>query len=72
MAQPVIADMPRDVDLTGDYIIRITALNQSTGATVSGVTVSDVVITARNVLTGEIVSISADTNPYLVPTTESG
>lgn len=56
MAQPLIADLPRNIDLSGDYIIRVTALSPTSGATVSGVTVSGVVITALNVITGEIVS----------------
>ena len=72
MAQPLIADLPRDLDLTSNFIIRITALNQATGATVSGVTVSDVVITAIDVQGGGIVTIDDGPNPYLVPTTETG
>ena len=69
MAAPLIADLPRDIDLTSSFIIRITALNQTTGATVSGVTVSNVVITAVDVQGGGVVQITDAPSPYLVPTT---
>lgn len=72
MAAPLIASLPRDIDLSGDYIIRITALNSSTGAVVSGVNVSNVVITALDVASGTITTFDADSNPLLVPTTEPG
>ena len=55
-AQPLIADMPRDISMTGGYIIRVTALDAATGATIAGVNVSGVVITALNVGTGQIES----------------
>lgn len=67
MAAPLIADLPRNIELTSDFMIRVTALNPATGATVSGVTVSDVVITAVDVETGDVTTFGADTNPYLVP-----
>lgn len=60
MAQPLIADLPRDILLTGDYIIRVTALNAATGATVSGVNVSNVAITVLDVATGQVTSGSPD------------
>jgi len=50
MPVPLLADLPADLDLEGGYTIRITALDPATGATVPGVKVSGVVITAVNVL----------------------
>lgn len=40
MAQPLAASMPPDLDLDGNYTIRLTALDPVSGAVVSGVTVS--------------------------------
>ena len=71
MAQPLIADMPRDITLSGAYLLRVTALDAATGATVSGVTVSNVVITAIDVNSGEIVTLDNTPNPLLVPTDET-
>jgi len=72
MAQPLIADMPREIVMTGDYIIRVTALDAATGATVSGVNISNVVITALDVTSGGVVQITNDPSPFLVPTDETG
>lgn len=46
MAQPIDIDMPQDLDIGPTYTLRVTALNPSTGALVSGVTIGTVVITA--------------------------
>lgn len=64
-AQPLIADLPRDIGLTGDYTIRITALNAATGAQVSGVNVSNVVITALDVGTGQVGTFPGGGGPLL-------
>lgn len=45
MAQPLIANMPKDLDLGGGFVLRITAVDPSTGATVTGVKVSNLVMT---------------------------
>lgn len=49
MAQSLSAAMPRDYDLDGGYVLRITAVDPTTGAAVSGVTVSNIVLMAVNV-----------------------
>lgn len=41
MPQTDNAAMPEGIELTGGYTIRVTALNPTTGAVVSGVTVSN-------------------------------
>lgn len=48
MAQPLIAPLPQELDLDSGYVIRITALDPSSGAVVAGVQVSSVIIMARN------------------------
>ena len=42
MPQPLIAGLPPDCELPAGYIIRVTALDPTTGATVGGVALSDV------------------------------
>lgn len=44
MAQPVRASFPPDVFLGANYIVRLTAVDPTTGALVSGVTISGVSI----------------------------
>lgn len=44
MAQPFQSALPPDLELDGGTIIRITAIDPTTGNTVSGVTISDVCI----------------------------
>lgn len=46
MSQPLDIDMPQDLDVGPTYTVRVTAINPSTGALVSGVNVGTVVITA--------------------------
>lgn len=46
MAQQYDIQMPQDLDLVGAWTIRVTAVDPSTGNVVSGVTVSDMCITA--------------------------
>lgn len=40
MAAPVVASLPPALDLPGGYTVRFTALDPTTGAVVSGVTIS--------------------------------
>jgi hypothetical protein len=42
MAEELIAGLPPDLELAGGYIIRLAAVDPTTGAAVSGVKVSDV------------------------------
>lgn len=42
MAQPLILPLPPNIDLWDSCVIRVTALNPTTGDVVSGVTVSQV------------------------------
>lgn len=69
MPQPLIADLPPDMDLDGGYQIRITALNPSSGAVVSGVTVSNVMILAEAVGTGSLADGGFVPLPLLTPET---
>lgn len=48
MAAPMIAPIPPGLQLSGDYTIRFTALDPTTGATVSGVTVSGATVQLAN------------------------
>jgi hypothetical protein len=52
VAQPLIASLPRDLDLDNGYTIRITALSPTTGAVVSGVKISAAVIMAASLVGG--------------------
>lgn len=52
MARPLTAGMPRDLDLDAGYTVRITALNPTTGAVVTAVNVSNLVIMALNIGAG--------------------
>lgn len=44
MAQPLIVTLPPNLDLWPGCIIRVTAVDPTTGATVAGVTVSNISI----------------------------
>jgi hypothetical protein len=52
VAAPLLAPLPRDLDLDAGYLLRVTALDATTGAVVAGVVVSDVVIMAANLSGG--------------------
>lgn len=45
MSQPLIANMPAELDLGGGWVLRLTAVNPSTNATITGVKVSNVALT---------------------------
>lgn len=51
MAQPIVAALPPDLNLQAGYVIRVNALDPTTGAEVTGVTVTDFAIYCDN-LTG--------------------
>jgi hypothetical protein len=72
MAKPLIADLPIDLVLASGYQIRLVALDPTTGATISGVTVTDVAFQVRPVNIGPGgVSESGAPSPLLVPTDET-
>lgn len=49
MAKPLSIALPPDHILTGDYIVRVTAIDPNTGAVVSGVDVSNVTIQVEDI-----------------------
>lgn len=56
--------MPRDLDLDGNYTIRLTAVDPNTGAVVPGITVADLVMAIVNVGGGSVVDLSF--GPYML------
>lgn len=56
MSQKVTASIPENMDLDANYIIRFTAVNASTGAALSTVSVSNAAILATNVKGGDLSS----------------
>lgn len=56
MSAPVDVSMPANLDLGQGYSLRITALDPSTGNLVGGVKVGQVVITATNIVGGDLTS----------------
>ncbi len=66
MPQPLIAGLPPDCELASGYIVRVTALDPTTGAQVTGVQLSDVSIFCTDV-NGNLSDLTPD--PLLVPST---
>jgi hypothetical protein len=50
MAQKITAALPPDFDLPANFIVQLTAVDPNTGATVSGVKVSNIAIMAAPVV----------------------
>lgn len=67
MPQPLIAGLPPECILSAGYVVRVTALDPTTGAEVTGVVLGDVSLFVTD-LRGNLPDTS--TNPYLVPSTE--
>lgn len=67
MPQPLIAGLPPDCQLQAGYIVRVTALDPTTGASVGGVTLSDVSLFVTDVH-GNVDDLTPD--PLLVPSGE--
>lgn len=69
MPQPLIAPLPLDLVLASGYVVRFTALSPTTGATITGVRVTDVAFQVRpvNIGPGGTVDGLAPL-PLLVPT----
>lgn len=68
MAQPLIAQLPLDLDLSGNQTIRVVAVNPATGATVSGVTITNTVITGSSPTASGTITADVTPLPLLVPT----
>lgn len=66
-AAPLIAGLPPDCELQSGYVVRLVALDPSTGATVAGVTLSDVSLFVTD-LRGNVGDLVPD--PKLVPSSE--
>lgn len=65
-AAPLVAGLPPNLQLNDGYVVRLTAIDASTGATVSGVTVSDATIQVVNLGGGSAQLLAS--GPYsLVP-----
>jgi len=56
MAQPLIVTLPPSLDLWGGCIIRVTAVNPTTGATVTGVRVKNISIEGDQLEGGDLSS----------------
>jgi len=69
MSQKLTAGLPDNTELNAGYQIQITALDPSSGAVVSGVTVSNVFIVADPIFgdTGEETSSFLPTQPLWLP-----
>jgi len=67
MPQPLIAGLPPNCELSAGYIVRITALDPTTGLTVSGVALSNVSVFVTD-LVGNVGDLTP--MPLLVPTNE--
>ena len=67
MAKLLTAGMPPLLDLDGGWTIRVTAVDATTGATVTGVKVSNVMIMALAVGAGTLSSGDFAPLPLLVP-----
>ena len=66
-AQPLIAGLPPECILSAGYIVRITALDPTTGAQVTGVVLSDVSLFVTD-LHGNL--DTGEAQPFLVPSAE--
>ncbi len=66
MSQPLIVPLPPGLELWGDCVIRVTALDPTTGSVVSGVQASNVTLEVDH-LEGELAS-----GPFMLVTGPSG
>ena len=67
MAQPLIVTLPPNLELGGSCVIRVAALDPSTGNVVTGVTVSNVTLEVDNTGGG-----SLDSGPFMLVTGPQG
>lgn len=63
MAQKLTAALPPDFDLGANFVVRLAAVDPTTGANVSGVTVSNVALMAKAV----VAALAQDPDPDFVP-----
>lgn len=64
MPAAYVAPMPQDIDLVGNYTIRLTAIDPTTGALIANVNVESLVITAATV--GATVPGDLAVGPFLL------
>lgn len=57
MAKPFTAAMPPNLDLDGNYTLRLTAVDPTTGNSVNGITVSNLTIYVTNVGSGQVTDL---------------
>lgn len=67
MAQPLIVTLPPNLDLWGGCIIRVTAVNPTTGDTVGGIRVSNISFEGSSDTATEL-----DYGPFMLVTGPSG
>lgn len=65
MPIPLIAGLPPDCVLSAGYVVRLTALDPATGATVSGVNLQNVSVFVTDL------GSTGDVMPLLVPTNQT-
>lgn len=65
MAAPLKAGIPPGLDLVSDFVIQFTALDESTGAVVSGVTVENATLLVDNLGGGDLSVGFTDLPPLL-------
>jgi len=66
-AEPLQGSLPPDCELSAGYVIRLVALDPTTGARISGVTLSEVSLFVTD-LQGNLGYLTPD--PLLVPSSE--
>lgn len=66
-AEPLEGGLPPDCELSAGYVIRLVALDPTTGATISGVSLSEVSLFVTD-LQGNLGDLTPD--PLLVPSAE--
>lgn len=70
MAVPYTAGMPDELDLGGGWTLRVTAVNPTTGAAISAITVSNLAILLNPL--GETAPGDLAVGPYLLVPGPSG
>jgi hypothetical protein len=70
MAAPMTAAMPPGRDLGGGYIVQLVALDASTGAVLTGLTVTNAVMVVENVGGGDLETVEPVAAEVLLPIAE--
>jgi len=72
MPQPLIAALPLELVMESGYVIKVNALDPTTGAEITGVRVTDVTLQVRPIhLSAPVGTDGADEMPLLVPFLET-